>query len=252
MSEKTPSTAVTPLDRSSPVPLWYQLQQALLQLIQNGDFGPDAALPSEKELESIYGVSRITVRRALGNLATAGYVVRESGRGTFVLPPKVRHSSERIGGLHDDLAAQGYRVEAKVLEQGRPPAPASVASRLGLEEGHPVLYVRRLVFADGEPILLSANYHNVEPGIVFTRDELESDSIFKLLEQKHGVVLRRADRTIEATVALESDAKLLGVPPNAPMLLVRLIVYDDLDRPVSYVRALYRGDRYKYCHTVTR
>jgi GntR family transcriptional regulator len=132
------------------------------------------------------------------------------------------------------------------------PAPSSVTRKLGVDEGQPLLYFRRLVYADGEPIMLATVYVNVGEGITFTCEELDSDSIYPLLERKYNIVVCRADRTIEATIVLEDEAKLLRVKPNTPMLLIRFVIYGHQGQQVAFVKALYRGDRYKYYHTITR
>lgn len=242
---------ITAIDRSSPLPLYYQLKQILLRRIHNGDIGPGEALLSEKELQERFGVSRITVRRALSDLASEGYISRQAGRGTFVLQTKIEHRSGQPGGFRDDLAAQGFDVESRILQHGMQPAARHVARKLGIDEGQPLLYVKKIVYADNEPIGLVTGYHNLGEGIAFTRQELESDSIFPLLERKYGISLPRADRTIEATLALEDEARLLQVRPNAPMLLLESLVYNAQGQRVSFLKAVYRGDRYKYRDTIT-
>jgi GntR family transcriptional regulator len=242
----------TAIDRSSPLPLYYQLKRILLRHIQDGDISPGEAISSETELQEKYCVSRITVRRALGDLASEGYISRQPGRGTFVLRAKLQDRSERLGGFRESLSAQGFKVEWQIHQYGVRPAPSSVARELGVDEGQPLLYFQRLVYADGEPIMLATVYINAGGGTTFTREELDSDSIYLLLERKYGIVVHRADRTIEATIALEDEAQLLHVEPNTPMLLIRFVTYGHQGQPVAVVKALYRGDRYKYYHSITR
>jgi len=240
------------IDRNSPLPLYYQLKQILLRHIRDGDIIPGEAIPSEKELEEDYGVSRITVRRALGDLASEGYISRQPGRGSFVLQPKLQDRSERLSGFSESLSAQGFEVKWQILQNGMQPAPSSVAQKLGVDEGQPLLYFQRLVYADDEPIMLSTVYVNSGEGITLTREEIDSDSIYPLLERKYSIFAHRADRTIEATIALEDEAQLLHVKPNTPMLGIEHVSHDHKGQRVAFVRALYRGDRYKYYHTITR
>lgn len=184
------------LDRDSPLPLYHQLKQYLLYRIHNGEIDTGEALPPEEELEEAYGVSRITVRRALGELVSAGFISRQPGRGTFVLPSKVEHSSSEVAGIRDDLAASNSDVLSRILESTVCPSPAHVARKLDLEEGSPLLYVRRLVFADGEPLPITTGCHNFKESVTFTFEELESDSVFRLLDRKCGLTLSRiANRT---------------------------------------------------------
>jgi len=237
--------------RSSPLPLYYQLKRILLRQIQDGDIIPDKAIPSETELQERYGVSRITVRRALSDLASEGYISRQPGRGTFVLRSKLQSPSEKLG-FGDSLAAQGFKVEWQILQYELQPAPQRVAQKLHIAEGQPLLYFQRLVYADDEPIMLATVYVKVGEGMILTREEINNGSVYPLLERKYGVSLSHADRTIEATVALEDEARLLQTKVNMPMLLVESIVYDGQDRPTVFVKALFCGDRYKYYCRPTR
>ncbi len=242
---------INAIDRSSPLPLYYQLKRILLRHIQNEDIIPGEAIPSETELQERYGVSRITVRRALSDLASEGYISRQPGRGTFVLRPKLQSPSEKLG-FGDSLAAQGFKVEWQILQYGLQPAPQRVAQKLHIAEGQPLLYFQRLVYADDEPIMLAKVYVKVGEGMTLTHEEINSSSVYPLLERKYGIVVHHADRTIEATVALEDEARVLHSKVNSPILLVETIIYDGRDQPAVFVKALYRGDRYKYYCAPTR
>lgn len=238
------------LDRDSPLPLYYQLKQVLLERIRNGQVRRGEALPTEKELEEQYGVSQITVRRALRDLATEGYISRQAGRGTFVLEPKIQLRSDKLGHIRDYLEDRGFTYAARVLEHTRKTGPEDVARQLGIDECQPVLYVRKLILADGEPLMVTTGYYNLPEEIAFTREELEGDSLLRVLEHKYGISLHHAERFIGATAATEEEARLLSVERNAPLLSVQLFVYNHQDQCVSAVHALYRSDRYKYHHTI--
>jgi GntR family transcriptional regulator len=242
----------THIDRDSPIPLYYQLKQILLHHILDENAAPGESIPSEKELQDKYHLSRITVRRALSDLAAEGYVTREPGRGTFVRPAKLLESSQTLGGFVDDLKSQGLDVESRILKCGwQPPSPL-VGEKLAAD-GCEVFYIKRLLLADGEPIALARGYLKIGKEIVLTADELnDTPSVYIVLEQKYGILLRRATKTIEASLPPEADAALLHISPSVPVLQSELVVYDERDRPAAYVNCLYRGDRYKYYLTVTR
>ena len=239
-----------PLDRNSPVPLYHQFEQELLHRIQSGEFEAGDVFPTERELEESYRVSRITVRRALSELALGGFISRQAGRGTFVLPRKIEHRFGGVGGIRDDLIAYGVETESRILRHEVRPVPCHVAKKLGLKEGQSILYVKRLFYADGEPLLMTRGYHNFGKGITFTSEELESDSVFKLLQDKYGFALSRVERVIEATLALDDEAELLGIRLKSPVLLAELMIYDKENQPISFMKNIYRGDRYKYHQTV--
>lgn len=232
--------------RDDPLPLYHQLKQILLEQIETGKLGTGDALPTEKELQERYDVSRITVRRALSDLAAAGYLVRLSGRGTFVLQPKVLHTSGRIGGFIDDLTEQGFRVRSEILVNERRPVPFSIAQKLNVPEGKELPYRKALVFASGAPIALGETYDNLGPAFSITPDELRNTSFLTVLAEKHGLVFRHAERTTEAVAARADEAEFLDVGIGAPLLLVELLIQDSDDKPVYFVKSLYRGDRYKY------
>ncbi len=238
------------IDRNSPVPLHYQLKQILLRQVQEEYTELGQPFPSEKVLQEKYNVSRITVRRALSELVSAGFLTRQPGRGTFAVPPKFQNRSLKLGGLIDDLAAQGHNVKLQVLRCEMVLAPPKIADKLGKGAGCAVLYLERIISADDEPIAIAKGYFDVGENVV-TREELGDSSIYPVLEDKCGIVFHRATKTIEPTVALEEEAALLHTKPNALMLLVESTVYNNHNRPVALVKSLYRGDRYKYFVTVT-
>ncbi len=240
------------IDRHSPVPLYYQLKQILLRRILDEKAVPGESIPSEKELQDRYQVSRITVRRAVNDLASEGYVTREPGRGTFVRPAKLQDLSQTLGGFVDDLRSQGFNVGSEILKSGWQLPPPYVVEKLGCGSDE-VYFLKRLLIADGEPIALARGYLRVGRQVVLTPEEMNStSSVYILLERKYGIQLRRATKTIEATVVCPTDAAVLNAKPNVPMLRSELVVFDDRDQPAAFISCLYRGDRYKYNLTVTR
>jgi GntR family transcriptional regulator len=234
------------LDRTGPVPLYYQLKEILLEAIQEGYYSPGQLIPGERELEEMYSVSQITVRRALNDLATDGYILRQPGRGSFVRTPKLPLQHSRLGGFFDALRGQGFEPESRVLELGRLMASGRVKRDLCVDSDRPLFFLRRLIYANGEALVLVVAHFDVPEHVTFTRAELEADSAIVLLEQRYGIALVHAERTIEATLASDEAASLLQTKPGAPMLLVRLCMFDASDRPIGLSESLYRGDRYKH------
>jgi GntR family transcriptional regulator len=237
------------LSRSDPTPLYAQVKQRLLERIAAGDIKPGDRLPSEPELEEAFQVSRITIRRALGDLAAAGYLKRQPGTGTVVTQSRIRRDSGKIGGLRNELIAQGYSVEKRILEHRAGPIDPDDCGRTGISNGAHVLYVRQLLVANGVPVMLSASHHVVPERVRPTAEEIAADSLFTIL-QHHGLTVMRAERTIEAVLPTAEEAALLEMPCTAPALLVELHAYDAEEHLRSYVRSVYRGDRYKYFHSI--
>ncbi len=234
------------LDRDSPIPLYHQLKQHLLQVIERGDYCPDERLPSERELQSVYGVSQITVRRALSELVVDGRIVRKPGRGTFLLPEKQRIGHERTGGLFEELESRGLHVQSEILDFGCVEAKGEIASKLGVSQGATVFHYVRLAFVEGKPLLLAETHIGGDHEIGLDPTVLAQESAVKLLGEVHGVEVVYADRTVEAVNLPEESCELLGVTPTTPMLQVESILRDREHRPVILTRAVYCGGRYKY------
>jgi DNA-binding GntR family transcriptional regulator len=231
--------------RDRPFPLYYQVKQLLMAEIQKGLYDQDNSFPTEQELQDKYQVSRITVRRALSDLANEGVVSRQPGRGTFLLIPKVYQYLNKVTGAFPDLDSQGYNYESIILKFGLVPIPAIAANKLCLHEGQLVLQLSRLVKINGKPIFVNNGYHNLPDNITFRQEEIETKSIFDLLIHKYGINLRE-DRTIEARLANKGQADLLHVPLNSAILFCDTVYSDHQGNVVSYVKVIYPGDRYKF------
>jgi len=240
------------LDRNSPLPLYHQLSELLLGQIVDGQLKPHEAMPAERELIEIFGVSRITVRRALEELERRGYVQREQGRGTFVAPAHIQRGVAKLTSFSEEIEARGMKPGVRLLALRREPAAGRVAHALQLEPGAPIWMVERLRLADGESIALNISYLRLPESVALTEAELTREtSLWGLLERK-GVRMAAADKTIEATVADEDQAFHLQVPRGAPLLLVEGVIYGGDGTPIEFHQIIGRADRYKYYLHVTR
>lgn len=203
-----------------------------------------AALPTERELCELYGVSRPTVRRALQRLETDGRIVRHRGRGTFAAQPKI-DLALALTSLSEDMLAHGVNPGAKLIEVSRLEADPEIAAQLGLADGAEVLRVERLRLADGEPVAIeilfvsTARFDGISAALGLGK------SFYRLLHTDYGVELASAEETIEAVAAGPREVKLLGVPPGAPVLLLARRTVDTSGRPTEYVRSVYRADRFR-------
>jgi len=240
------------LDRNSPVPLYHQLSELLLGQILNGRLKSRDAIPTERELVDTHSVSRITVRRAISELESRGFVQREQGRGTFVRPPQVHRLASRLTSFSEEIAARGMTPGAQLLSFRKEPAPGRVAHELQLENGASVWAIERLRLADSEAVVVNVSYLSLPDHIQLTEDEITAEtSLWALLESK-GVLMVEATRTIEAIAAGEREAGLLDVEVGSPLLLVEGLVYTQSSLPVEFYQIIGRADRYKYELHVTR
>jgi len=233
------------IDRKSPVPIYYQLKEALKQQIESGALKPHERVPSERELEERYRISRMTARRALQELEAEGYIYRAQGKGSFVAEPKIRQGLLWLTSFTEDMRERGMRAGARVLRV-EVVRDERVARRLGVGPEEEFVLLQRLRTADGEPMALETSYlrHSLCPGLEGL--DFADRSLYRTLQEEYGLRLGRAEQTVEAAVANTFEAELLGVKPGTPMLSMERITYlDDNRTPIEYVRSLYRGDRYK-------
>jgi DNA-binding GntR family transcriptional regulator len=237
-----------PLDRSSPVPLYFQVATRMQEQIENGRLPVGGRLENEVELADRLGVSRPTMRKAIAYLVERGMLVRRRGVGTQIVHPKVRRPVE-LTSLWDDLAKTGRapRTEVRSLEVG--PASESVAATLGLPVGLEVTTVERIRYAGDEPLAIM---HNVVPVDVvrLDPDELQRRGLYELLRAA-GRMPRMASQVVGAKAASAAEARLLGDARGAPMLTMTRTAWDEGGRVVEYGSHVYRANRYSFELTLT-
>ncbi len=240
MDRVTPSIRI---DRSSPVPLYYQVAQRLEELIESGDMPPGYRLENEIALADQLGLSRPTMRQAIQHLVDKGLLVRKRGVGTQVVHARVRRQVE-LSSLYDDLHRAHRQPTTQVLSLGLAPAPDDVAVALRLPLGTQVMAIERLRFAQDEPLALMHNYLPVGVADV-TLENLTERGLYQVLRDS-GVQLRVADQTISARKANAAEARLLHETRGAPLLTMARTAYDHANRAVEYGSHLYRASRYSF------
>ncbi|MEX2630415.1 MAG: GntR family transcriptional regulator [Tistlia sp.] len=237
------------LDPGSPVPLYRQLLADLERRISAGQFDRDNQIPSEACIERTYGVSRITVRRALQELEHRGLIERHQGRATRLATPEAQ-ASPALEAEIAGIISLGFRTEAQVLDVGIVPAPEEVAARLALRPGEPVHRSLRLRRLEGEPLCRSLAYLPARFAPALSEPALEREPLLLLLVRS-GLVIGRVEQSIGATAACGTLARCLDTAEGSPLLLVERLFRDDRDRPVELVQLHFRADRYRYHLTLT-
>jgi GntR family transcriptional regulator len=242
------------VDPLSAVPKYYQLAEILRQKIDSNDWRPHDSLPPERELETLYNVSRTTVREALNYLASQGYIYREHGRGTFVARPKIQPSLHLLQSFTADMQVRGFVPGQRILGLDYVTPSNRIRQQLDLSPHiNQVLRLERLRYANDEPIGLHIAYLPLLPEQTITQEELQATgSLYALLEAKFGLIPLEADVTVEATTADRREATLLKVNEGSPLLLVERTTFSQHRQPMEFVKVLYRADRYKYYVHMTR
>ncbi|GAB2453457.1 GntR family transcriptional regulator [Xylanimonas ulmi] len=228
---------------------YLQIKDALLEAYIDGK-PAGSALPPERVLAADFGVTRVTVRRAIDELESDGLVYRVQGGGTYSVGPSIAKSL-RLTSFSEDVRARGRTPSSRLLEVAHGAAGDEVGRSLHLSPGDGVVTVRRLRMADGEPMCLEvcALAAATVPGL----EDLDlTGSLYELLERHYGIAPTRAEQLIEATVLDEHDAAMLGVPPFSAALRATRTSYDSRGGPVEYAVTTYRADRYSLRFAVRR
>ncbi len=239
-----------PLNHAASTPLWRQLKHVLRDLA-TFDLRPGDRIPSEAELCRHYGLSRVTVRQAITSLVDSGYLARQHGRGTYVLP---RRSAEPLADSEHFLASAfdtPPRGALRLFSAELVPADQWVADRLCIQPGEDVQKVRKVLLHGGQPVAYRVTWVPAGrcPGLL-DRDLLQP--LPHLYEQVYGLVPARADEAIEFVYADEFRSQVLEVPDRHPLMVVERLVYGESGTPIEFSRAYYRADRFQLQRQLTR
>lgn len=251
MADVTPGTPVADtamigmIDPKSPMPLYYQIYLRYKHLIKTGQIAEGVRLPAESALENAIGVSRITAKRAMDELANDGLVRRERGRGTTVIHSGAPSSvSADISGLVSTLIAIGESTTVELLAFDYVEAPAAIAHEMMIDAGTRVQRVERLRLKDGNPFSYIITHIPEDIGRTFGPDDLANHPILSLVEAA-GHTIHEADQVVSAKNAPRAIADTLGVPENSALLHIRRIVRNSEGRPVQHLEVDYRSDMYR-------
>ncbi len=233
------------LNRDSPVPLHHQVRNYLLGSIERGELLPGQQLLQEKEYASRFGISLAPVRQAILDLVKEGYLYRVPGKGTFVREQKVEEKISILSSFSESMRAKGLSATLRVVELRVGKIPPALRSVLGPDDQQYV-YLQRVALSQGEAIALLSSYipARLVPGMETI--DFQGRSLYKTLEERYGIVLARAENTIEVVRCRATQAAALGISPGTPMLQVEGKTYDVTDQFVEFAQVLYRADRFRF------
>jgi GntR family transcriptional regulator len=235
------------IDFASHIPYYIQLMDILHEKVQIGEWLPGSQIPGEQSLCDSYQISRTVVRQALRELEYEGVITRQKGKGTFVSPPKISEGlAQKLAGFYQDMLERGLKPHSRVLFQEVKPASEKVARYLGIEPGEKVVEIQRLRYANEEPIQLDTSYIPYEICPAVANVDLTDRSLYKFLEQDCNIYIARGKRNIEAVLAKEHEAALLGIERGAALLMLDSVSFTEDGRPIEYYHALHRGDRSRF------
>lgn len=229
-----------------------RIREALRASILDGTFRPHDRLPSEKELMQSHGVSRITVRHALGELEKDGAIYRIAGKGSYVAKPAPVQDLAKLQGFGEAMSRLGFETTNQVVGLQTLPAQSDVALKLGLAPGTPVTEIRRVRCVDQEPVSLDITYVAAALGERLAREDLATRDIFAILEKDYGIALGHADLSISTLPAAPPLTEHLKVLAGAPVLHLERLTHSRDGAPLEFDRIYHRGDSFSYRLRIAR
>jgi GntR family transcriptional regulator len=233
-----------PVERFTPLYRW--LAETLREEIQHGVYKPGDLLPSERELVQRYGLSSITVTRALNELVREGWLYRKAGKGTFLKRDRLEERLGRLTSFAEEMRQRNIIPQYKLLRAQAVIPPSDIARALRLEPSARAFFIERLHLAKNEPIALARGYWIIEIGEQLAQRDLNRIPLYETTERELHIPLVEADESISAAVADAELARHLGVPRRSPLLVQERLTFTTEMRPVHFTTTYFRADRYKY------
>jgi GntR family transcriptional regulator len=234
-----------PINRESPVPLHHQVRNYLLGCMERGELLPGQKLLQEREYAARFGISLAPVRQAILDLVKEGYLYRVPGRGTFVREQKVEEKISILSSFTESMRAKGLSAVLRVVELRIDKAPA-VVSLIPETQDQQFVFLQRVALIEGTAMALLTSYlpSRLVPGLESL--DLNGQPLYRTLEERYGIVLARAESSIEVVRCRGTQSIVLGVPQGTPMLQVEGKTYDVKDQFVEFAQVLYRADRFRF------
>ena len=236
------------LDKNVPIPLYYQLKQQLLFMIENGILSEGDMLPPENELCVMFSISRPTIRQSFNELVAEGYLTRSKGRGTFITKPKIEaRFLSNLETFNDEITAKGMTPRTQVLTLEKVTEPHKAIEKLQIPPDSPLIHLSRLRLANDSPLVFLDTYLPFDSFPDLLNIDFNVRSLYEVLEEMYNVRVNRVCREIEAVNVKRNEALLLNISVNSAVSLVKTLGYsNNFKGPVEFSIARYRGDMNKF------
>ncbi|HEY60776.1 MAG TPA: GntR family transcriptional regulator [Anaerolineae bacterium] len=223
------------INKSIPTPLYYQLKQIIRDAIDSGMLNPGDAIPTEKKFMELYEISRTTVRQAILDLVSEGYLHREKSKGTFVTkPPVTMMFMESLRWFSNYLARKGIPHYSKVIEKKVIPASSAVANFLRISKSNLVFYLKRIRYVNDRPFIIDRHFVPYSFCLGIEEKEFQSLSLYDTLENQYGISLHHGWREFEPVMPTKEEVDLLEINANTPLLKVESLICNEQDIPLNY------------------
>lgn len=232
--------------KGNPLPLYYQIKEIIQEMIDNEQLLPGEAIPPERELCDIQGVSRMTVNKAILELVNEGALYRVQGKGTFVSEPKQYQKLSQLKGFTEEMSSKGYNTSTTILSFEVKNATKRIQQTLKLGGEKEVIKIKRIRFIRSEPIAIETVWLPKYLIPDMSQDMLEGKSLYDILKKHYKYRLEKAEETVEPKMLNAYEIEMLESPLSNLALLFKKIAYINEDKPLEYTEAVYRSDKYKY------
>lgn len=233
------------LDRNSAEPLYLQLEKAIREKLESGEWAPGALIPSENEMSQENGVSRMTARNVVTKLVQEGALFRIPGKGTFVAEQKIEAKSLSYEGIREQLEQMGYEVFTELLDSYTATGSKDVHQKLKIDNNASIYIVKRLRKVKGQPLSLHTSYIPVKLAPKLNELNLVDEQLCSILSKNYGLNRNHVYEELESVAATAEEAKLLDVPKGYPLLLLQDTIVDKDGVPFEYAKVVFRGDKIK-------
>lgn len=231
------------IDKSVPVPLYYQLKEAILDEIRKGNYESGSMIPTEKNISDFFQISRTTVRQAITELVQEGWMYRVKSKGTFIAQKKIQQDfMQKLETYEEQMKRLGVVPKTEILEFRVVYAPHIVAEKLQIPEKSEVIYLYRKRFADEVPIVLVETYLPMADCEFIIDEDMQTESLYKKLGKTENTRIYCVKRIVEAVEASSNDVKLLSIKKGKPVQKFETVGYNVFGKPIEYSIARYRGD----------
>ena len=234
------------LDKNSPIPLYYQLKEILLEKIRNGEIGKDGRFPSEDTLCKEYVLSRGTVRKAISELEREGLIVSERGKGVFLIKPRFEQSLLKFYSIGREMLQRNVDFFSKVIAKEYTKPTKGIQEVLKISEDEDLNKIVRVRYLDNEPIIIESIFIPLRICSDLLNEDLENTPLYDILENKYHLKILKVKETLEPVTINKDEAKILKCKLGTPAFLIERITYLIDNTPIELRKSIIRGDRFKF------
>ena len=233
------------INKNSPLPLYYQLKESILTAIKNKEFEVGDRLPSERELAEYHNISRMTVKKAVDILVDNGYLIRKQGSGTFISDYQESYSISPLLSFSREMEQKGLSYKSQLLKFSKIKND-KISKKMNLSSDKELYHIQRLRLIEDKPFLLENTYLSAEKFNGLEKEEIENNSLYKIIKDKYKIKLINAEAEVEAVIFDSQTAKKMQVQEGILGLYFEQFSKNENNKIIEYTSAYYRNDNYKF------